>query len=151
MKSRCFRLYRAYSISFNSSNVGNFFWRWILTDCIDVQKVHSYLRLVVDQSFHAGKSESLGLGLFCQSKPPIAFMPLSLKSPSSLLPNPATATATRTSQEQYRKSSIKPLGCIFISNQFGRGGGLNRDGELIWAGGLFDLEQMMVSVPSIKN
>ena len=27
-------------ISFNSSNVGNFFWRWILKDCIDVQKVH---------------------------------------------------------------------------------------------------------------
>ena len=63
-------------------------------------------------------------------------MPLTLKSPSSLLklPNPATATATRTSKEQYRKSSIKPLGCIFISNQFGWGGGEG----LIETGNLFE-------------
>ena len=38
VKSRCFKLYRAYSISFNSSNVSNFFWTWILKDCIEVQK-----------------------------------------------------------------------------------------------------------------
>ena len=37
-KSRCFKLYRAYSISFNSSNLGNFIWSWILKDCIAVQK-----------------------------------------------------------------------------------------------------------------
>ena len=37
-KSRCFKLNRAYSISFNSSSVGNLFRRWILTDCIDVQE-----------------------------------------------------------------------------------------------------------------
>ena len=30
--------YRAYSISFNSSNVGKFFWSWILKDCIKVQE-----------------------------------------------------------------------------------------------------------------
>ena len=30
VKSRCFKLYRFYSISFNLSNVGIFFWRWIL-------------------------------------------------------------------------------------------------------------------------
>ena len=30
--------YRAYSISFNSSNVGKFFWSWIIKDCIKVQK-----------------------------------------------------------------------------------------------------------------
>ena len=34
VNSRCFKLYRAYSISFNSSNVGDFFWSWILRDCI---------------------------------------------------------------------------------------------------------------------
>ena len=28
----------AYSISFNSSNVGNYFWSWILKDCIEVQE-----------------------------------------------------------------------------------------------------------------
>ena len=38
MKSRCFKLYRAYSISFNSSNLGNFIWSWILKDCIEAQK-----------------------------------------------------------------------------------------------------------------
>ena len=38
VNSRCFQLYRAYSISFNSSNVGIFFWRWILKDCIKVQE-----------------------------------------------------------------------------------------------------------------
>ena len=36
VKSRCLKLNRAYSISFNSSNVWLFFlWRWILTGCID--------------------------------------------------------------------------------------------------------------------
>ena len=71
-------------------------------------------------------------------------MPLTLKSPSSLLkvPNPTTAAATRTSKQQYRKSSIKPLGCIFISNQFGPGGG---GGEgLIETGNLFERESYLV-------
>ena len=35
----CFKLYDAYSISFNSSNVhGKCFWSWILKDCIKVQE-----------------------------------------------------------------------------------------------------------------
>ena len=38
VKSRCFKLYRAYSISFISSNVGKIFWSWILIDCIKVQE-----------------------------------------------------------------------------------------------------------------
>ena len=38
MMSRCIKLYRSYSISFNSSNLGNFFWSWVLKDCIEVQK-----------------------------------------------------------------------------------------------------------------
>ena len=32
------RCLRAYSITFNSSNVGNFFWSWILKDCIKVEE-----------------------------------------------------------------------------------------------------------------
>ena len=36
-ESRCLKLYRLYYISFNSSNVGNFFRSWILKDCIEVQ------------------------------------------------------------------------------------------------------------------
>ena len=35
---RCLKLNRAYSISFNSSNVVKFFWSWILKDCIKVQE-----------------------------------------------------------------------------------------------------------------
>ena len=31
-------LFLAYSITFNSSNVGKWFWSWILKDCIKVQK-----------------------------------------------------------------------------------------------------------------
>ena len=37
VKSRCFKIYRAYSISFNSSNVRNFLWSSILKDCIEVE------------------------------------------------------------------------------------------------------------------
>ena len=38
MKSHCFKFYRAYSSSFNSSNVCNFCWSWILKDCIKERK-----------------------------------------------------------------------------------------------------------------
>ena len=44
VKSRCFKFYRAYSISFNSSIVGNFFWSWILKDCIKVQEKKKKVR-----------------------------------------------------------------------------------------------------------
>ena len=37
-ESCCLKLYRLYSISFNSSNVGSFFRSWILKDCIEVQE-----------------------------------------------------------------------------------------------------------------
>ena len=36
--SRCFKLYHAYSISFYSSDVGEFFWSWILKYWIKVQE-----------------------------------------------------------------------------------------------------------------
>ena len=35
---RCFKLYRAYSISFTQSNVGKFFWSWIPKNYIKVQE-----------------------------------------------------------------------------------------------------------------
>ena len=68
-------------------------------------------------------------------------MPLSLKSPSSLLPNPTTATATRTSQEQYRKSSIKPPRVHIYFKAIWAGGG----GEgLIETGNLFERESYLI-------
>ena len=36
VNSPCLKLYRAYSISFNSSNVSTFFWSWILVACTKV-------------------------------------------------------------------------------------------------------------------
>ena len=38
VNSRYFKLYIAYSNSFNSSSVGKFFWSWILKDCIKGQE-----------------------------------------------------------------------------------------------------------------
>ena len=38
VNSHRFKLYRAYSILFTSSNVGKCFWSWILKDCIKVQE-----------------------------------------------------------------------------------------------------------------
>ena len=38
VNSRCFKLYRAYSISFNSANNDEFFRSWIRKDCIEVQE-----------------------------------------------------------------------------------------------------------------
>ena len=38
MKSCCFKLYRAYSILLDSSNVVNCLWSWIVKDCIKVQE-----------------------------------------------------------------------------------------------------------------
>ena len=44
VNSRCVRLYRAYFISFSSSNLGTFFWSWILKYC---SKVHEKKKKVV--------------------------------------------------------------------------------------------------------
>ena len=38
MNSSCLKLYHAYSISFNSSNVGRFSWSWILKDWNKLQE-----------------------------------------------------------------------------------------------------------------
>ena len=51
-----------------------------------------------------------------------------------------------TSLIYYCKSSINPPGCLFISDKFRGGGGLNRDGGLVREAGLFNLEKAMVSV-----
>ena len=54
MKSPCFKLYRAYSISFISSNVGNIFLSWILKDCIKIQeKKQKVVVLFSRPQFHA--------------------------------------------------------------------------------------------------
>ena len=102
MKSRCFKLYRAYSLSFNSSKLGNFFWSWILKDCIEVQKKKKKVVTLPVHVLHdvkmpnftfcnravtgecTKKRDARAELLFFQSKL-IAFLPFSLTSQSSLL------------------------------------------------------------------
>ena len=58
MNSRCFNLYRAYSISFNSSNVDYFFWSSILKDRI---KVHEKKKKVVALCSRPPQNVKLGI------------------------------------------------------------------------------------------
>ena len=100
VKSLCFKLYRAYSMSFNSSNVGIFFCRLILKDCIKVQEkkrkssscVHvlpktcnyafSPRSRTLTAKTYTKKRDARAEFLFCQSKR-IAFFLFSFMSPSS--------------------------------------------------------------------
>ena len=100
VKSRFLKLYRAYPISFNSSNADYFFWSWILKDCLKVQGKKEKVFVLCSrpsQNVKAFSRHSRALTvkkctekrdtraklLFCQYKP-IAFMPFSLTSRSSL-------------------------------------------------------------------
>ena len=105
MKSRCFKLDRPYSLSFNSSKLGNFFWSWILKDCIEVQKKEKKVVALPVHVLHktwnkafsrhsravtgecTKKCDARADLLFFQSKL-IAFLPFSLTSQSSLLKLP---------------------------------------------------------------
>ena len=106
VNSRWLKLYRAYSVSFNSSNVGKCFWSWILKDCI---KVHEKKKKVAVRAFtswtkreigHFHVAESCSDGkemykikkrdaraklLFCQSKPIALFLFSLLKLPLPLV------------------------------------------------------------------
>ena len=91
MNSPYFKLYRAYSNSFNSSNVGNFFfWSWILNNCNKVQKKKKQVVVLCSRPGQnvklkcTKKRDALAKLLFCQSKP-IGCLPFSLPSSSSLL------------------------------------------------------------------
>ena len=107
MNSRCLKLYRAYSISFNSSNVGKCFWSWILKDCIKVQEKKRKLLSCVPvldktwiQTFsrcsRATTAKKCTKKAWCTCKvvvlliKPIAFLPFSLPSASALLKLPIT-------------------------------------------------------------
>ena len=105
MNSHRFKLYRAYSISFTSSNVDKCFWSWILMDCIKVQEKKRKLLSCVPvldktwiQAFsrcsRATTAKKCTKKAWCTCKvvvlliKPIAFLPLSLPSASSLLKLP---------------------------------------------------------------
>ena len=105
MNSHRFKLYRAYSISFTSSNVGKCFYSWILKDCIKVQEKKRKLLScvpVLDKTWiqalsrcsRATTAKKCTKKAWCTCKvvvlliKPIAFLPFSLPSASSLLKLP---------------------------------------------------------------
>ena len=109
MNSHRFKLYRAYSISFTSSNVGKCFWSWILKGCIKVQEKKRKLLSCVPvldktwiQAFsrcsRATMAKKCTKKAWCTCKvvvlliKPIAFLPFSLPSASSLLKLPIDTT-----------------------------------------------------------
>ena len=81
MGSRCFKLNRAYSVSFISSNVGEFFGSWILENCIKVRQFH----VVVVQLRQRNVQKSMMQVKSCWFA---NFLPFSLPSPSLLLKLP---------------------------------------------------------------
>ena len=100
-----FKLYRAFSISCTSSSVGKCFWNWILKDCIKVQEKKRKLLSCVPvldktwiQAFsrcsRATTAKKCTKKVWCTCKvvvlliKPIAFLPFSLPSTSSLLKLP---------------------------------------------------------------
>ena len=91
MNSRCFKPYRAYSVSFDLSNVGKFLWSRILKDCIKVQEKKkendcfvfpSSTKLEI-RDFRVVVVQRRANLSFCQSGP-VAFLPFLLPSPLSL-------------------------------------------------------------------
>ena len=100
-----FKLYLTYSISFTSANLGKCFWSWILKDCIKVQgKKRKLLSCVpvLDKTWiqafsrcsRATTAKKCTKKAWCTCKvvvlliKPIAFLPFSLPSASSLLKLP---------------------------------------------------------------
>ena len=95
------QIIRAYSISFSSSNVGNFFWSWNLQfrkrkrkSLSWVHVLHKMWNLAFSGRSHAmtakkciKKRDACAELLFCQSKP-TTFLPFWLTTPSSLLKLP---------------------------------------------------------------
>ena len=105
MNSHRFKLHRAYSISFTSSNAGKRFWSWILKDCIKVQEKKRKLLScvpVLDKTWiqalsrcsRATTAKKCTKKAWCTCKvvvlliKPIAFLRFSLPSASSLLKLP---------------------------------------------------------------
>ena len=110
--SHCFKLYRAYSISFTSLNVGKCFWSWILKECIKVQEKKRKLLScfpVLDKTWiqalsrcsRATTAKKCTKKAWCTCKvvvlliKPVAFLPFSLPFASSLLKLPISDGRTR--------------------------------------------------------
>ena len=72
MKSRFLKLYRAYSNSFNSSNVGKSFWSWILKDCIKVQEKKKKVVVLCSRNIYYSQSKTVSTTQITQQGEPIS-------------------------------------------------------------------------------
>ena len=105
VKSRGLKLNRAYSISFDSSIVGKFFWSLILKDCIkepekkrklvllcsrsrQIVKLGTYMFVVVQQRLRNVQKRVVHVQSCYLPKKLIAFLLFSLPSPLSMLKVP---------------------------------------------------------------
>ena len=134
MNLRCLKLYRAYSISFTSSNVGKCFWSWILKDWFKVQEKKRKLWScvpVLDKTWiqalsrcsRATTAKKCTKKAWCTCKvvvlliKPIAFLPFSLPSASSFLKLPIDSLVVSALQDAggyviSRQSNLElNLGC----------------------------------------
>ena len=120
MNSHRFKLYRAYSISFTSSNVGKYFWSWSLKDCIKVQEKERnvfpsstepefrHFHVVVEQWGQRNVKKGVMHVQSCcfANLKSIACLPFSLPPASSLLKLPNyIKTSTLTSKTQRNKTA----------------------------------------------
>ena len=112
LQKRCLILHRTYSISFNSSNVGKFFWSCILKDCIEVQgNKQKVVRHSLSRCSHAAtakkctKERDARAKLFFYFSKFLAFLPFSLPSPSSLLKLPIASVLKGLSVLERRTST----------------------------------------------
>ena len=105
VKSRGLKVNRAYSISFDSSMVGNFFWSLILKDCIkgpekkrklvflcsrprQIVKLGNYMFVVVQRRLRNVQKRVVHVQSCYLPKKLIAFLLFSLPSPLSMLKVP---------------------------------------------------------------
>ena len=101
--SHCLKIYRVNSISFNSTNVDEFHWSWILKDCIEVREKkkkmfaglvftfsskreirHSHVVVVQRRARKCTKKCDARAKLLFSLSNLFLFLPCSLPSPSSL-------------------------------------------------------------------
>lgn len=119
----CFRLYRAYSIFFNSSNVSYFFWSFILKNyrkrkllsCVQIQEAKS-VKLGIFTSYSCNDSREMYQKGWCTcgvvvlpTQTHCAFLPFSLTSPLLLLlyiPPPPSSTNALSQTVQLVQSNL---------------------------------------------
>ena len=137
MNSLCLKPYHAYSNSFSSSNVGKFFWSWILKTVSKFRKRKGkflshvftsstkseirHFHVVVAQRRQRNVQKSMIRGQRCciNQSEPIAFFPFSLPSPPSLLKLPHEGLLRMEvglCKAPYMTQGVSPVFFFFFSS-----------------------------------